>query len=784
MSYFVTLTSRYQKMRKSILNKIFLFFLIPIGCVLLSTAFIYNYYQNYFEEEIKANYRNTINNVADTIDNLYYEIFKTNTLLSIDSNLTDIITSNQPIGRNDFDKVINSVQSLQKFRTTKNIIDNAFIIDKIDNLVISSNGTMSIDLFFNKSYKYEQYPESFWMDLYLRSNDFRVLMPSLMTNILTEDKGKNIIPIIQPGIGTFVSKKLFVVNLNEAVLHEMLDSFRLSDNSVLLISNMNGNLLSRTNTKDERFNSAIKPVIIYMLEEGKETSIEVINRNKMLIILHKTDVLSNKFVYAACIPLTDIYQKTVYIKNLAYGTILVTLVLTILISYIMAHKIYSPIKNLVNIMKLKTNSSTQTVNAKSEFDYLNDGIQQMIDNNENLSRDLTSALPAVMEQYLLKIMNNNEFLSDEEACRIFEKGGINFPYLFYCVAVVDFNYSKEFYNNFSKEEQILVNKGTEKLLTCTLPNECKSYILKSERDKLYIIINMPKTVTKQNIKAAIKSFSELYTYDSSYLQIYAGIGGIYEQIAGINPSYNEAVQALTATTPFSHDKIKTYSLEKNESNIQYHFNDENKLYNYLLGGYKQEAMDLVKSIVENNISCTISDESMKELYICIYTTGLRTLKFRDQVPQDLMGIYYMDIETVYVHTPVREIATYILEFFNRILSFNGGNSTSVDINSIKAYIDENYTMDLYLDYIAEKHHISSAHLSRLMKNAMGMSFQQYLSNVRIAKAKDLLHKSRKPINEIGEEVGFNSRNTFIRMFKKLEGITPSEYRKLLKGIRS
>ena len=59
---------------------------------------------------------------------------------------------------------------------------------------------------------------------------------------------------------------------------------------------------------------------------------------------------------------------------------------------------------------------------------------------------------------------------------------------------------------------------------------------------------------------------------------------------------------------------------------------------------------------------------------------------------------------------------------------------------------------------------------------MGGGFTDYLNQYRIAKAKPLLEKNELTISEVGEQVGFNSAQSFIRVFKKYEGETPGQYR--------
>nr|WP_301287978.1 AraC family transcriptional regulator [Paenibacillus sp. MSJ-34] len=104
-----------------------------------------------------------------------------------------------------------------------------------------------------------------------------------------------------------------------------------------------------------------------------------------------------------------------------------------------------------------------------------------------------------------------------------------------------------------------------------------------------------------------------------------------------------------------------------------------------------------------------------------------------------------------------------------------------DVTAFKKFIDEHYSEDIHLEYLAQKYNTSAKYMSRLLKNELGIGFQEYLQQLRIGKAKELLRHSDKPIAQIWEEVGFNNRNTFIRAFKNQEGITPSDYRKNIRA---
>lgn len=74
-------------------------------------------------------------------------------------------------------------------------------------------------------------------------------------------------------------------------------------------------------------------------------------------------------------------------------------------------------------------------------------------------------------------------------------------------------------------------------------------------------------------------------------------------------------------------------------------------------------------------------------------------------------------------------------------------------------------------------HVSESYISRIIKERIGITFKNYLNNLKIEEAKKLLVASSCQINQVAETLGFQNANSFIRVFKKNEGITPGYYQK-------
>lgn len=101
----------------------------------------------------------------------------------------------------------------------------------------------------------------------------------------------------------------------------------------------------------------------------------------------------------------------------------------------------------------------------------------------------------------------------------------------------------------------------------------------------------------------------------------------------------------------------------------------------------------------------------------------------------------------------------------------------LELMEIKAYLDEHYTEKIVLDDLTEKFFINKYYMVRIFKETYGTTINSYLISKRITRAKQLLRFSDLTVDEIGSAVGMSDANYFSRAFRKIEGISPSEYRK-------
>lgn len=103
---------------------------------------------------------------------------------------------------------------------------------------------------------------------------------------------------------------------------------------------------------------------------------------------------------------------------------------------------------------------------------------------------------------------------------------------------------------------------------------------------------------------------------------------------------------------------------------------------------------------------------------------------------------------------------------------------NVVTNNIRTYMEEHYCEDIALQDVAAEMNYSDAYFCKLFKQCFDRSFVTYLTSLRIERAKEMLEDVAVNIKDISCRVGYRDSNYFAKVFKRMAGVTPSEYRSL------
>ncbi len=140
----------------------------------------------------------------------------------------------------------------------------------------------------------------------------------------------------------------------------------------------------------------------------------------------------------------------------------------------------------------------------------------------------------------------------------------------------------------------------------------------------------------------------------------------------------------------------------------------------------------------------------------------------------------LTLDRVLAEDPAEKVAAQLGRFLHDMVARISQNSAGIDsvVLHIKSYIRQNYRQDLPLETLAGVVHLSPSYLSKLFKKETGENISVFIQAVRIEQAKLLLQTTDKKTYEVAEEVGICDPVYFSRIFKKVTGVKPKDYKAL------
>ena len=254
-----------------------------------------------------------------------------------------------------------------------------------------------------------------------------------------------------------------------------------------------------------------------------------------------------------------------------------------------------------------------------------------------------------------------------------------------------------------------------------------------------------------------------------------GIGGAKE-FHDMSESYSEALNALVATTG-SVAHVDDLPI-RCEYAGDYPIKLEKKLFAEIEDGEMNNAVASARSFFEwmEESQSNIMDIRLKILEFALWAEHIAYEKGGMTYQLNSRADYLPQIMEMSDLTQLRKwFVDKVMQACQNILSKRTEKSNSI-IGLAKDYIRSNYNRDISLDDVSRAVNISPYYFSKIFKENTGENFIEYLTNIRIDKAKELLGTTEYSMKEICSMVGYSDPNYFSRSFKKNVGVTPTEYK--------
>ncbi|MDF1617595.1 helix-turn-helix transcriptional regulator [Petrocella sp. FN5] len=294
---------------------------------------------------------------------------------------------------------------------------------------------------------------------------------------------------------------------------------------------------------------------------------------------------------------------------------------------------------------------------------------------------------------------------------------------------------------------------------------------------LSVTPSLPHSNMIQQLQTCFDDMHEVLstTYNASVIGCF---GNFVHNFFDIGSSYKKSRKLQEYTFIIGQGKcifFEDFSIHDDYSLIEYSYiqNFETLLqHRDWLNIYK-----LIDTIKWSLLTNATNNSKTTYLYKEIYALTIRHLfnemhTYQDEIRQLNEGIIMFE----HLFNDLHDVHAYYLRILQTISQVDKNTPYSLHIKKALHIIHMEYMQAISLNYIADSLNISTAYLSRLFKNEVGMNFKIYLTNYRMSVAKQLLKGTNNNLLTIGSNIGYPTATQFIRVFKSSEGITPTEYR--------
>ncbi|UOQ91888.1 helix-turn-helix domain-containing protein [Halobacillus shinanisalinarum] len=750
---------KFKKIKSRLFYKYFvsylIIFLIPF---IAMSVMVYHNSVVSLKEEIEQSNINKLKQVKDMTDTRMKELRKIAARISFDPQLTPYMVSHGYYGSE-------AIQELEKYKANSSIIEELFLYYQGDDVIYSSKGLNSLETFAQSIYHFDHWKKEELIND-LNSIQKPVVLPADNVTINNNDHNRFItylypIPPNDPvshGTVMFLIKESVITGLIENILGEFQENVYIFDEkNRILTSESNGNLINENNFDP-----------LASSESGIHTA-EIDDKEYSFVTVNSK---VSGWTFVSAMPTSQFLSKFAQAQTLIIMTLLLIVVAGLVAATVLSIKHYRPIQSLFEYVS-KKNSDVQGKKKRNELDSLRETIVGMFKDQKDLCEKVDSQEPFVREQCLMRMLkgdvkNNRDFHSWLETLDI----SVEDRHFF--VLVISYN------EKANGEGSVKIRESISRLFTEISFKGAVGYGIEIFYDNtVALIVNMESKVGNLNERSREFAFQvKSLLQNDCGVSPTIGVGSICGGIDQINRSFIEASAAVEYKLVNGKSSVIFFGdlVRQEEPDVWYPKDQQIKFVQGLKKGDQKVACEAVKNMIGSLTERELPIHILKCLLFDIINTVLRAtaeMGMHQYMSRASELVEYDSLEDLH-----EKIHSLVIAVCNEVEKKKDSHNHELR-SEILEYIRKSYkTHNFSLESTAESFKLSVSYLSRFMKEQTGATFTQYVWQLRSQEVKRRLKETDESIKEIAMGVGYMDVPNFTRKFKKAEGVTPGEFRKL------
>ncbi|MCM0650899.1 AraC family transcriptional regulator [Clostridium swellfunianum] len=731
---------------KSLFSRLMLSFLVIIFISSLLHFFSYVLYKNYIKKELINNSNQRVEVLANKL-NMSFEQIQNNLLRIYMEDDFKAIANNETLSNYQEKLIIDRLSGYTNFN--KNI-KNIFIVRENSDLILTSEGSYDRRKFFNTFYNSGIYNEEFWLKESSKNfyNGFYRTVDFIDSSNPNQTTKMFLMPVA-----------FKQVNNSRFIMVALVDI----DSIIKANENEFSNDFYIYNKSSE---------IIYAKSQNRVLDIDIqkltgVDKQKQGYIFSNKSSIEG-ITYVKYMPTKDMNSLMLKVNILFVFITISTVLISLSISFIISNRFSKPVTSIIDFIE---NISEQRSNNNNleEFQFIRSNIEDIITQNSNYNKEINkknSMLESLF--YFSKIKNIYMNLSEAKDQMIIEQD--------YILVGFRVHFKKRYYE--------VVNIEASKI-TFSIAQLTKGYItdhisnvavFQSQDDEFILVIQTDKT--DSDIKDIISRILSCLGYEDEYIFFTVAISKLCNDVAEFDKCYVSINDIIKYRQPIESNQI----LEVNKINMQkeekFHFplRQIEQLTEALNNCNLEEALKRLSEVLGYN-----KKGKVNQIYISVIFNEIinRCITAINSVEEATVNINIAQIQNkaskFYSIDQYKKLCEEIINLAIETCKLKE-NKKDYIVDFILEYIHLHYNEDIYLELFADRLNLTKEYISQYFKNKMGINLVNYLNEFRIEKAKKLLSETSLSINEVAQNVGYNTPNSFSRIFKQYVGKSPREYR--------
>ena len=743
--------------------------IIPLAVSLI----VFMNVEHIVSEEVLISNNYLLKQIQQEVDNILNEVKKINTDIMFDYNIQKVLAIKDHITAEQYYDIHMAQTNIRRLKLAGINVNDVFIYLNNSDLVVDSDNTLDSRNYYNIHVNKETISYEDWLDRLKTKYPAAAYFP--VSKVLSDGKKQGDIMCLQTfGYETeeYFTSACFI---EQAKISEYFQNILDMNNGYINIYNAAGQMLL---PEDPR--GIFRSLTDGDLRQTQTYTYKKIGRENYVVTYIDSSVSDWKYVCA--FSNKEFSKKTDHVRLLIMAGLLISILAGGLLLIYAVRRNYNPVRAMISSITGKVDTPFA---GENEYAFITSVVNSTLDKNRETSSKLQKQHSIIKNYYYLRLLRGNDIsgFSTEDSRNLLDLSSKSKNFLVVMLYLEDSSSLFAEEKNLDDNRRFLLSMYIIKNIVSEMFSEQYETEAVEVDQTLVCVLSLEdgRQAPQKEIAAILRQARD-FIRENFDITPKAVVSNPCGHILELSEAYQECLRAQEYNMMFDSGGILFYSSISFPQKSGYYFpmDKEYQLINSIKLGDGGQCRRLLNEIYQTNQDNHLSGAKMKLLLSDLLSTIMKVI-YNDADYSALAAAAEAAADRLGSDSAweTQQQLFAITEELCRISTEKLQHKSSRLTEDVMRYIQENYTNpDLNVSNVGDAFQMAPSYISKKFKEEQGLSLLDYIHSIRLEKAKELIENGRNTIEEISAMVGYSEARTFARVFKKIYGVSPSEYKKI------